>query len=177
MSYFQNFPKIFYQFNVGNRSELKIITDLAFNTRVRDDILENIDIFNELFIKEGDTPEIISEKLYGTPLYHWVVMLANNMLSMEDFPIGGLELEEYTFKKYRLTPNDDKQTVLTSRKMLFGQPLTWDYKNDIRAEDEPFTRSVTNIEYELYLNESKKKIRVVSPQMIEQVVSQFNKLF
>jgi hypothetical protein len=177
MSYFQNFPKLYYQFNIGDRSELKVITDLAFNTRFRPDILDNIEIFSELFISEGDTPELISEKLYGTPLYHWTIMLANDKLSIEDFPITQLQVEEYTYKKYRQAPTDNKQTVLTARKILFGIPLTWDYKNDIRDVSEPFTRAVSNLEYEININEAKKKIRVISPAAIESVVSEFNKLF
>ena len=181
--YFSKFPKIYYQFEINGRTELKVITDIAFNTRFRPEILDNIDIFNEYFIREGETPELISEKLYGTPLYHWVVMLANNKFEVEDFPIAQEQLEEYTYRKYRVAPippstvQEDKLIVIRRQKVLFGNPLIWDYKNQVSNAGDPFTRPVSNIDYEMAMNEAKKTIRVISPNQIGSLIDEFNNLF
>ena len=75
--YFANFPKIVYDFDLSNGTDYKVVTDITRNVRVRKQILENIALYDFYDIAEGETPEIVSEKIYGTPYYHWVIMLVN----------------------------------------------------------------------------------------------------
>ena len=72
--YFDNFPTFLYPFKINNKVEYKLIKDISQNVRVRKEILANITLYDEYDIRDGDTPEIISEKVYGSPLYHWVVL-------------------------------------------------------------------------------------------------------
>lgn len=86
--YFKGFPQFLYDFNYGNRVKTSIVTDITRNIRVRREILSNITLFDEYDIIDGETPEIISEKFYGTPEYHWVVMLCNGKYDYRsDFPM------------------------------------------------------------------------------------------
>jgi hypothetical protein len=58
-------------------------------------------VFDEYDIQEGETPEIIAEKLYGNPEYHWIVMLANDRYDyISDFPLSQAELEQFVYQKY-----------------------------------------------------------------------------
>lgn len=99
--YFANFPTIVYDFNINGKTEYKIITDVTRNVRFRKKILENIALYDEYDIQEGETPEIISEKIYGTPFYHWVIMLVNQRYDyMNDFPITQRELDALVEEKY-----------------------------------------------------------------------------
>lgn len=100
--YFRSFPKIFYDFNVGaEENRLQILTDVTKNVRVRKQILENITLYDEYDMMEGETPEIVAEKFYGNPELHWIIMLINQRYDyLEDFPMSSLELEEYIDEKY-----------------------------------------------------------------------------
>lgn len=100
--YFKQFPKIFYDFPQDSTStSLQILTDITTNVRIRKAILENVTIYDEYDIQEGETPEIIAEKVYGNPELHWVIMLANQRYDyLRDFPMTENELRQYMNDKY-----------------------------------------------------------------------------
>ena len=99
--YFERFPKIYYDYEIGKNTDIKIVTDITRNVRVIKDVLSNITLYDEYDIKEGETPEIIADKFYGSPLYHWVVMLTNERYDyVNDFPLPYAELEKHVKEKY-----------------------------------------------------------------------------
>jgi hypothetical protein len=100
--YFSQFPKIYYDFAQDNTStSLQILTDITTNVRVRKEVLENITLYDEYDMMDGETPEIVAEKVYGNPELHWVIMLVNQRYDyIQDFPMSSLELEEYVNTTY-----------------------------------------------------------------------------
>jgi hypothetical protein len=92
--YFSNFPTVVHDFDLPNGKDYRLIADITRNVRFRKAILDNITLYDYYDIAEGETPEIISEKIYGTPYYHWIIMLANQRYDyIEDFPLAQFELE------------------------------------------------------------------------------------
>ena len=99
--YFKEFPQFLYDFNYGDRVKTSIVKDITRNVRVRKEILENVTLFDEYDIVDGETPEIISEKFYGTPEYHWVIMLANGKYDYRaDFPLPEAVLQKHIATVY-----------------------------------------------------------------------------
>lgn len=228
--YFQNFPKIVYDFNLSNETDYRIVTDITRNVRLRKQILENITLYDYYEIQEGDTPEIISEKIYGTPYYHWVIMLVNQRYDyINDFPLTQLELdtyidEKYGNKKYHVNNYKVNGFVKNGVNLLVlsgviggidvGSVLTSvtnGYQARVDSIDQvsgnttfsvslrtgnfiqgesinsgpntfftvtscvipsPYTTQ-TNYDYEFALNESKRKIKIVDPSLVEQLVKEF----
>lgn len=108
--YFKDFPKFLYDFNYGNgKTKTTIVSDITRNVRLRKEILSNVTIFDEYDIQDGETPEIIAEKFYGTPEYHWIVMLTNDKYDwITDFPLTETQLVKHTQDVYnpQLHSND-----------------------------------------------------------------------
>lgn len=101
--YFKQFPQIYYDFPQTNSSdvELQILTDITANVRFRKEVLENITLYDEYDMLEGETPEMVAEKVYGNPELHWIVMLANQRYDyLSDFPMTSFELEQYCVETY-----------------------------------------------------------------------------
>lgn len=94
--YFKEFPEFLYDFRYApNETKTAIVKDITRNVRFRKEVLENITVFDEYDIVDGETPEIIAEKVYGNPEYHWIIMLANQRYDyLTDFPLPELELVE-----------------------------------------------------------------------------------
>ena len=92
--YFKEFPKMLYDFKKPDGStETIVVRDITRNVRFRKEVLENISVYDEYDVQDGETPEIIAEKVYGNPEYHWVVMLANQRWEyIEDFPLDETSL-------------------------------------------------------------------------------------
>lgn len=101
--YFNAFPKIYYDFPnySGDDTFLQVLTDITANVRIRKQVLEDITLYDEYDMKEGETPEIIAEKYYGNPEYHWIILLANQRYDyISEFPLTSAELYEHTVNTY-----------------------------------------------------------------------------
>ena len=99
--YFDKFPKILYEFNVNNQTEYKLMTDITRNMRVIQEVLANVTLYDEYDIRDGETPEIIADRVYGSPFYHWVIMLVNDKYDyLNDWPLPQVELDEFIKDKY-----------------------------------------------------------------------------
>jgi hypothetical protein len=108
--YFKDFPQFLYDFKyvASGKTRTSLVKDITRNIRFRKDILSNITLFDEYDIVDGETPEIIAEKFYGTPEYHWVVMLANERFDNNtDFPLMEPELQKHISTIYNPTLYSD----------------------------------------------------------------------
>lgn len=238
--YFSNFPKIVYDFDLSSGTDYQIVTDITRNVRFRKQILENISLYDYYDMKEGETPEIVSEKIYGTPYYHWVIMLANQRYDyINDFPVSQLELDALVAQRYGTTKVDhvhhyeyngfkregvnvlvlresditgggigsitvgkilvsqtngyvgrvddilvesDNATVtvsvsLRSGKFMPSETLTVQ-NEDVFVEVQTCTvpenyTTTSNYQYEFDLNEAKRRIKIIDPTLVEQLIKEF----
>lgn len=158
--YFQNFPVIYYDFVINGEPVLKAVTDITVNMRIYKDILSNIALYDKYDIVDGDTPDIIATKVYGNPLYHWVIMLTNDAYShTRDFPVSYSVLmshidEVYGESKYATHHFEDEH----------GHWVSSNY---------PLARAVSNHDYEVSLNEAKRSIKIISPNLLSSIMSQY----
>jgi len=251
--YFSNFPKIVYDFDLTSGVDYKVVTDITRNVRLRKQILENISLYDYYDIAEGETPEIISEKIYGTPYYHWVIMLVNQRYDyITDFPLEypaliantaekynpilyslagdwrfadgkiyvklqnlddsaeleylttavpftlkgattehgnftitdifgapGTGLDEITQEFYATTattgtPTGDLTVTTTLREY---EPLYYVNADGYQVSaDQPGVTGVTGLEYEEIQNEAKRRIKIISPDVITQILKQYKEL-
>ena len=160
--YFKDFPNFLYDFKYGDTLKTSIVTDITRNIRVRKEILANITLYEEYDIEDGETPELIAEKIYGDAKYHWVIMLANDTIDyITDFP-----LEENRLLKVI----QDKYVNINA---------IHHYENSdgfVVNSDEVNAYSVSNNEYERRLNEEKRRIKIVSPQLLSTILKNFKDL-
>lgn len=94
---------------VKNATKTTVVKDITRNARIKKEILSNISLYDEYDIVDGETPEIISEKFYGTPEYHWVIMIANEKYNhISDFPLQETYLQKHIATYYNpLLHSDD----------------------------------------------------------------------
>ena len=152
---------MFYTFDIKGEQVLKIVKDITYNVRLRKAILENILLFDEYDIKDGETPEIIAAKVYGDPNYHWVIMLCNQRYDyIKDFPMQSNVFNDYLKATYGETLYDIKHYVNSK-----GLIVNSNYYQAI---------PVTNYDYEVQLNESKRRIKLISPRLLSTVLANFN---
>jgi len=162
--YFENFPKFVYEFNVGDKTKAIIVSDITRNVRFRKEMFGNISLYDEYDIQEGDTPEIIAEKFYGNAQYHWIVMLVNDRYDyIGDFPMTYPQLVKYAEDKYGVDNLYDVHHYENANGFIV-------------SSDDPNAGEVTNIQYEERVNESKRRIKIVSPELVARVLKQFNDL-
>lgn len=103
--YFKDFPSFLYDFNYGNgKTKTTVLKDVTRNIRFKQDLLKNIALYDEYDIVDGETPEIIAERFYGTSEYHWIIMLANEKYDyLKDFPMQETFLQKHIERTYNPT--------------------------------------------------------------------------
>ena len=99
MSFFKNFPLVRYDINKdGNR---KVAIDVLKRIVFRGDIQQQASLFSEYTVEDGETPEMVSDKFFGTPNLHWIILLMNEIIDPYfQWPMSEATLNDYVDKKY-----------------------------------------------------------------------------
>jgi hypothetical protein len=167
MSYFKYFQTEVVDFSqFGEEPKEYLISDIITNVRVKADIFKNIVYYQDYDIKDGETPEMISENFYGSPYYHWVIMLTNERYDyIEDFPMTTVTLEAYIDAKYGQDKDNIKHYVTAN-----GDIVMSDYVNPLGVAD---ATPMTYSDYEISLNESKRRIKMIPADILGEVMRSF----
>jgi hypothetical protein len=101
MKYFDLFPKVPYDIAGNQFSNYQNVTNIFFRIRMLQEVLGNISAYYEFIIREGDTPEILAEKIYGDPEAHWIILMANNIVDAQfEWPLDSRSFNNYIIGKY-----------------------------------------------------------------------------
>ena len=98
--YFNYFPTTYYT-NSDDSTALDTVTNIIARFAFEDTLKENTSIFYPYEIQDGDTPEMIANKFYGSPEKHWIVLLFNNIIDPQyDWPLDQRTLIKHINDKY-----------------------------------------------------------------------------
>ena len=147
--YFDKFPLV--QYDISKDGNVRLATDILRRVAFREKVLEQAGLFEEYYVEEGETPEIVAEKVYGDPEMHWVVMLFNEIIDPKyDFPLSESQLERfldktYPGKAYYLDSNTDNVPV--TKNFVVGEDVFFGLNKGLVREWDPVTQKL-NLEQE-----------------------------
>jgi hypothetical protein len=196
MKYFNSLPKIRY---VDKNNISTVYTNLMARASVIPSVLNNSLVYYTYDIQDGDTPEIIAYKYYGDIDRFWIVLYCNQILDPQwDWPLSSNKLQKYIVNKYGNTLNNvhhyEKVTTKTnisstSVTTVDTEILTEDdYDNTLPEDTQTYTvgqdtvvintvkRTVTNYEYEVAQNESRRNIKILNKMYADSLEAQFLEL-
>lgn len=147
----------------------KLCTDIMSRVRVRVNMKKEIVMLDPYDVKENETPEIVADKHHGSPHYHWVVMLLNEISDVNhDWVKSTRQMQKYLLSKYT-------ETQLTETHHYEISQTSGDTTIKIEVENStyPSATAITNYEYEIALNESKRKIDLLRNDYLTFFVDEF----
>ena len=98
--FFNFYPTTAYT-NSNESTSYDIVTNIIARFAFEKSLKENSALFYSYDIQDGDTPEIIANKYYGSPEKHWIVMLFNDIVDPQyDWPLTDRNLIVYINDKY-----------------------------------------------------------------------------
>jgi len=99
--FFKQFPKIDYDFN--RTGVIQKMVDLYRSVRPLPSFLDEYSGYKFYNIKNGERPDIVSGRLYGTSRYYWTFFLLNDHLhdGYRAWPMSQEALQDYMAKEYR----------------------------------------------------------------------------
>lgn len=192
--YFNKFPKLLYT----RDNSTKIVTNLLTRIATIKGTLDNVSLFYEYQIQEGDTPEIIASKYYNDAELHWVILLFNDRIDpFYDWPLTYQQFQRYVIDKYgsisiAMTTNHHYEKIIEKVDSFTGVKTIDVYTIDFETYSTLVPGTITKVfdggssvtvttkkrevdcyVYEEELNESKRKIRLIKPELIPQIKNQF----
>ena len=170
MSYFNYYPTTMY--DPAGDGSAKLCTDIMSRVRVRANMKKEIVMLDTYAVKENETPEIVADKHHGSPYYHWVVMLLNDISDVNhDWVKSTRQLQRYLQDKY--TEAQLSETHHYEMSQTSGDTTV---KIEVENSTYPSASAVTNYEYEVALNESKRQIDLLRNDYLTFFVDEFQSL-
>ena len=109
--YFIHVPKTLYTLDIDKLNP-QVVTDILRRSAFLREVSENTSVFYEYQMQDGDTAEIIADKLYRSVDRAWIVLLFNKILNpFYEFPMNNFALENYIVNKYNQTIDQAKSTI------------------------------------------------------------------
>jgi hypothetical protein len=170
--FFDAFPIIPYD-SIGDYN-FKEVTNLLRRVRLRTKVKTNVMLFDTYDVKEGETPEMIADKLYGDPELHWVVLMVNDITDrFHQWPMNTSQFNQYVPDKY----DDVNGTHHYEIAQDSGDTTVkiW-VENDVDTDaydSESITR-ITNYEYEWSEQDRKRQIQLLDPEYVNIFINEFN---
>ncbi len=164
--YFQYFPTDMY--DPAGDGSAKLATNILKRVRLRINVKKELVMLDKYDIKEGETPEIVADKHHGSPLYHWVIMLVNNISDINhDWVKSTRQMQNYLQDKYTEAQLEEVHH--------YEIPQTsGDTSITIQVpQGTDGATSISNITYELELNESKRSIDLLRNNYLSAFIDEF----
>ena len=196
MKYFATLPKVVYTDETRNS---RVMTNLMSRASLRPTLLNNPVIYYKYDIQDGDTPEIIAHKYYGDVYRYWIVLYVNAILDPQwDWPVNSNTFDKYIADKYQDinvydTPHHyekvitqfDSGTNTTTTNILVIDEYTYNNLPD-STTSATFPSGIVTIDttkkvvslydYELNLNESKRSIKILNTNYVNQLETELTDL-
>ena len=170
--YFSNFPLIIYD-SVGD-GNFKIVTNLLKRVAMRTKVRTNTLLFDTYDVKEGETPEMIADKLYDDPELHWVVLFVNNITDRyHQWPMNFGQFNTFIADKYS---NIDAVHHYEVSQTSGDTSIKIDIGTDTTGYSEADLTTITNREFEEERQDKLRQIRLLDRAYIEQFVEEFETL-
>ena len=168
--YFQYFPTMLY--DPAGDGSAKSVTNILKRARLRVNMKKELIMLEQYDVKEGETPEIVSDKHHGDSYYHWVVMLVNDISDINhDWVKSTRQMQQYLQDKYTEAQLGEPhhyeipQTSGDTTVMIEVENTTY-----------PEATSVSNYDYEIALNDSKRSIDLLKNKYLSLFVDEFESL-
>ena len=176
MRYFNEFPVIDYNLS-GVNGNTKKVTDIWRRVKVRSKIANNVALFDKFDVPEGDSPETVAYKVYGSADYFWVVCLLNNVVNRYyDWPLDEYSFQQYVADKYANPDGIHHYEITQSSGRQTGDgPSDYSHKLEVNS-DTSGAQSVSNIEYERREQDKKRQIKLLQPNYLNNFIDEFRRL-
>lgn len=191
--FFDAQPNFYYPYKGG----IKLSKNLFRRVRFRDNLNALYIASTRYTIQTGETPEIISNKRYGSTDWYWTILILNNIIDMNnDWPVSDYELDLAIEKKYGADQNKVKfwetKKLYDGNNVILEAGIIIEYNEGRTAQQNvnyypTFTFNglsgaqvldkVTNREFEYRENEKKKEIFLIRPEYLTTMKEEIETLF
>jgi hypothetical protein len=170
--YFERFPR--GQYIQPGTKNYKLVSDLFRRVKIRDKIKDESSLYSEYFVSNGEKPEDIAFKHFGSPQLHWVILIANDITDRYyDWPLSFQAFEEFVKEKY----DNAEDTHHYEKVQSSGPQDSIDNSHLIECNSTDVgALSVSNREYEQRNQDKISRIKLLNPGFLPMIIEEFERL-
>lgn len=181
MRQFENNPIYTYHLN----DEQFLYSNFFVFFRIRKALENNPNLLENYYLSAEERPDVVAYKVYGNSDLSWLVLLANNIVDptsqwiknnrcfqrfLKDKYLNETELNEVAYRKLDGRVTDiEANTILNNNKSPFGTKLS---QQNVNSTDPLNYETITNKTFEELLNESRRVIKVIKKEYVEDFLSE-----
>ena len=178
-------PELYYNFSSKPLDpDFLYVKNIWRRAQILVEYKNQIVLFTEETVGDGERPEDMATRLYNNPFYNWTLLIANDITDFySQWPKSVTQLQDFTNQKYD-NPQATNHHVTTEVKDANGNiivpagkvvPSNFQvvYYNGTTTVTATPVVSVSNAQYETELNNKKQQIQIVRPEFIEDFVETY----
>jgi len=199
--FFAKFPKIKYDIVRDGHTNNYIFTNVLLRIKILESVKQNVFAYYEYPVRNDETIEMLAEKYYGNPEYHWIVALTNDMSDpLFDWVMTYNVFQKYLIGKYgsiaiaqatthhfekiitrTINNTIDSVRIEIDEDTYDALPATsttaYNLDDDVTTVHEVITKSaISCYDYEDETNEKKRSIKLIKKEYLGQILAEFESL-
>jgi len=190
MGYFRELPNLLYpSFLPEKVSSLDFIEvkNIFRRVKMRDDLQNNFTLFQKYQIPEGARPDTVSEELFGSANFDWIVLTVAGIINVRnEWPLSNQDLFKYVDNKYGDSINstrffETKEVKDSNGRLILSKGKIVDSNFTIPKPGEPTATlnpvvGISNFEYETRLNEEKRNIFILREEYLQEFLDDMRQI-
>ena len=180
-NYFRNIPNVQYDINGTEPNNFRAVTNIMQRVKFKSTVIDAISDYYPYYIKEGERPDIVSNQVYGTVAYAYLILLFNNITDpLFDWPLHSRQFEKFITSKYgsvssaqsttkyyyQIVRTEVARTQLRERIPEVKIVVDLTTYNALSASSRS---TISSYDWEVEQNDEKRNIRLISPSLIQDV--------
>ena len=196
--YFRKLPNLNYPSLLKDReSNIDFVQtkNLFRRAKVREDLFDNFMQFDKYKIIGDERPDNVAQKVYDNDDLDWVVLMSNNIIDIKnEWPLTQSQLNEFINEKYTaqqlvsihhyetLELRDNKNQLILPAGLVVDADFNMEYLSggQVRSTnslvDGRPVKAVTFFDYENDLNEQKRNINILKPELLGVFIKDFERI-
>ena len=196
--YFRKLPNLNYPSLLKTResnTDFIQTKNLFRRVKVREDLFANFMQFDKYKIVGDERPDNVAQKVYDNDDLDWVVLLSNNIVDLNnEWPLTQFQLNEFLNEKYSpqqlvsihhyetLELRDNKNQLILPAGIVVDENFNLEYlsggqvKSTNSLIDGRPVKAVTFYDYENDLNDKKRNINVLKPDLLGIFIRDFERI-
>ena len=196
--YFRKLPNLNYPSLLKTResnTDFVQTKNLFRRVKVREDLFANFMQFDKYKIVGDERPDNVAQKVYDNDDLDWVILLSNNIVDLNnEWPLTQFQLNEFLNDKYTpqqlvsihhyetLELRDNKNQLILPAGIVVDENFNLEYlsggqvKSTNSLVDGRPVKAVTFYDYENDLNDKKRNINVLKPELLGVFIRDFERI-
>ena len=186
-SYFRQLPDLDYPSLKNDRTsafDFEVVKNLFKRAVLREDVINDVVNFTKYSVRGDERPDQIAYDFYRDAGLDWVILTTNNIIHVRDeWPMGNQDFLTYLNGKYtdqelsnihhyetRLI-TDSRERTIQKAGLFVPSDHSITYVDNGVVKTQSQVKQVTFLEHETKLNDDKRQINILRPQLLDMLLS------